>query len=196
LDNLRTRFYLDLGLSELLYIDDEGYQSRACRYLYKQLPQIEVEKRLVTYLNHPDANIRAHACLGLSFPVNSASVSLDQPMPSWDSLTEPATLSPDTLRQLLNMLVAETDSYVLFNAIGLLKAQNYTGKLSGMAGEVKTVLLNLLPRLEGQLIEETKQLIVNLSLPTWKQNTVSVPKTEVRSLWLRLQSLGHGLLNH
>lgn len=170
ISRLLSELYIDLMLHELLYLEDEGHQSNACRYLYEQLPQREVETKLLGYLNDPDPNVRRNVYLGLSFPVYSAKVYLGQPMPSWKSLTEPFTLSLDTVRQITQRLQKEQNLDVLDNAIGTLKAQNYSGKLLRISKDVEDTLAKILPDLKDeQIIKDCKKLLMNLSLLNWKE---------------------------
>jgi len=171
INSLLSEFYIELMLYELLYIQDEGHQSNACRYLYNQLPQIEVEAKLLKYLNHPDPDVRGNVYLGFSFPVYSAKVYLEQPMPFWESLTEPFTLSSHTVCQILRMIKQEKNLYVLDNAIGTLKAQNYTGKLLGITKDVEKTLTKVLPYLKDKrTINECQRVLNRLFFINWTKN--------------------------
>ncbi len=173
ISSILPEFYIDLMFHELLYIEDEGHQGNACRYLYNHLPQIEVETRLLEYLNSPDPDVRGNVYLGLSFPVYSAMVYLGKTMPSWESLTEPFTLSPDTVHQILRMIQQEKNLYVLDNAIGTLKAQNYTGKLLSLTKEVAEALAKVLPDIKNkQTLKDCERLLDSLlfiEFINWKE---------------------------
>ncbi|HHC24187.1 MAG TPA: hypothetical protein ENK58_02050 [Desulfobacterales bacterium] len=163
-NRILSELYIQIMFKESVYIEDHGHQSNACRYLYQHLPQEFVENELIRYLNDPDPDVRINVYASLGFPVYSVSIPPDKPMPPWDSLIEPVTLSCKTVGRLLKMMRQEKYPDVLDYAICTLKAQNYAGKLKNISQEVIRTVQEVASRIEGrQTIRDCENLLQRLT---------------------------------
>jgi hypothetical protein len=154
-----SKLYEEIMFSELLFIDDEAHRNNACRYLSKNLNQIEFEEKLVFNLKDTCSDVRANVCLALLFLISSEMFDVNEVLPRRYS----KTLSIHTIIQLLALLKHENNAYVINSAIGVLKIQNYSEQLYSLAYEVSYVIGTVCKNLtDTQVQKDCENLIRSL----------------------------------
>lgn len=178
ISELLSDFYIDLMFKEMLYLDDEGYQVGACRYLHENLDNKEIENKLSKYLEDSEPEVRKNVCFGLSFPIASGKVQLNKPFATYHDRIKTFTISLKTADHVLRMLEKEKDPEALETGLYLLKIQSYKGRLSPLKRRVIKVLENISPRINSEqtrrdcekLIDELSRLILIEKMDNPKEN--------------------------
>jgi hypothetical protein len=156
---------IHIWVKETLYMDDPGMQSSAAANLYEVLQQKDVESLLLPFLEDPDPDVRFNVLTALGMPAYKVGFVPGASLPPRGVRIEPVTVQPSTLCSLLTVLKRETNQHVLDNFVCILSAQSFEGKLRPYTEEVRTSMLELMPRLESkQSAKDCAEIIAELSL--------------------------------
>jgi hypothetical protein len=150
---------IHIWIKEVLYVEDPGLQSASAANLYEVFSQNEVEALLLPFLEDPDPDVRANVLTALGMPAYKVGFVPGAPLPPRGERLEPATIQPDTLRKLLDVLQKETNQHVLDHFVCTLSTQTFEGKLSPYIEEVRQILPALMTKLE---CEQTKNDCANI----------------------------------
>jgi hypothetical protein len=126
-------------LNETLYLDDPDESRLAAKFLFRLKPQPEVERELLAYLRHKSVSVRVNVAQALGLPTYMSGFPLTAPPPSIETLLEPTSVQPDTLREIIEVAKEEKELEVVQWLLCSASSQYYGGKLNPFVGDMRAL---------------------------------------------------------